>query len=55
MFQTLKQYFPKFECTGDYTVNYRLDGNPGSVTKEFFEHGNSLMTQQYNGEFPWRN
>ena len=55
VFQTLKQYFPKFECTGDYTVNYRLDGNPGSVTKEFFEHGNSLMAQQYNGEFPWRN
>ena len=53
VFQTLKQHFQKYECTGEYTVNYRLDGNPGSVTKEFFEHGNYVMAQQYDGNLPW--
>jgi glycosyltransferase involved in cell wall biosynthesis len=52
--QALAQYFPKYECTGKYTVNYRLDGNEGSVTKEFFEHGNYKMAQKYDGNFPWR-
>ena len=52
--QTLAQYFPKYECTGDYTLNYRLDGNPGSVSKEFFIEGNSQFSQKYNGVFPWR-
>jgi glycosyltransferase involved in cell wall biosynthesis len=32
-FGALKQHFPKFNCTNDYTLNYRLDGNPNSVTK----------------------
>lgn len=53
VFQALKQYFPKWECTNQYTVNYRLDGNAGSVTKEFFEQGNYMMTQQYAGNLPW--
>ena len=48
------KYFPKFDCTGKYTVNYRLDGNPGSVNKEFFENGNNIMNQKYSGVFPWR-
>ena len=29
----------KYASTGNYTVNYRLDGNPGSPTKEFFLEG----------------
>jgi glycosyltransferase involved in cell wall biosynthesis len=53
VFGALKQYFPKYECTGDYTVNYRLDGNPNSVTKEFFEQGNQTMIQKYDYKFPW--
>jgi glycosyltransferase involved in cell wall biosynthesis len=54
VFQTLKQYFPKFECTGEYTLNYRLAGNDGSVTEEFFKRGNQLMMEKYAGEtFPW--
>ena len=53
--QALTQHFPKYECTGEYTLSYRLDGNPGSVSREFFEHGNYEMSQKYNGNFPWRN
>lgn len=53
-FSALKTYFPKFECTGKYSVRYRLDGNPGSVTKEFFEEGNKINNQRYNGIFPWK-
>ena len=50
---TLAQNFTKFDCTGEYTVGYRLDGNAGSVTKEFFEHGNEIMSEKYNEAFPW--
>jgi len=34
-------------------MNYRLDGNPNSVTKEFFEEGNRINSEKYNGVFPW--
>lgn len=53
-FYTLRQNFPKFECTNDYTVCYRLDGNPNSVNREFFEQGNESSNEKYNGDFPWR-
>lgn len=54
-FNALKQNFPKYDCTNDFTVCYRLDGNPNSVTKEFFEQGNETNNQKYNGKFPWKN
>jgi glycosyltransferase involved in cell wall biosynthesis len=50
----LSQHFPKFDCTGHYTVNYRVDGNPGSVNAEFFLNGNKVMNEKYNGVYPWR-
>lgn len=50
----MAQHFPRFHCTGQYTVNYRVDGNPGSVNAEFFLNGNEVMKQKYNGEFPWQ-
>ena len=53
-FQTVAQYFPKFDCTNEYTVNYRVAGNAGSVSKEFFLNGNNIMNDKYNGDFPWR-
>lgn len=53
-FSALKQYFPKFDCTNEHTMCYRLDGNPNSVTKEFFVEGNKINEQKYNGEFPWK-
>jgi hypothetical protein len=52
-FNTLATYFPNYDTTSKYTVNYRLAGNEGSVKKEFFEHGNKIMNEQYNGNFPW--
>lgn len=51
-FQSLINETSHFVGTGQFTVNYRLDGNQGSVTKEFFEQGNAAMAQKYN-VFPW--
>jgi hypothetical protein len=31
-----------------------VDGGQGSVTAEFFENGNKIMNEKYNGVFPWR-
>lgn len=53
-FSLLAQHFPKFECTGSYTVNYKVEGNAGSVTPEFFYNGNEVMNRRYDGDFPWR-
>ena len=53
-FSALKTHFPKFDCTNAHTLCYRLDGNPNSVTKEFFDNGNQINQQKYNGEFPWK-
>ena len=50
---TIAQHFQKFDCTGEYTVNYRVDGGKGSVNAEFFINGNDVMNKKYNGEFPW--
>lgn len=52
-FAAISQHFPNFGCTGEYTVNYRLDGNPGSVTADFFLNGNNLMKNHYPTHFPW--
>jgi len=49
-----KHYFPAHACTGRATLNYRLDGNPGSVTQDFFVQGNAAMRQRYPSGFPWR-
>lgn len=43
----------KYACTGKYTLNYRLEGNEGSVTKEFFIEGNKKTTNLYGINFPW--
>ena len=51
--QVMMQNFPAFDCTGRYTVQYRLGGNEGSVTREFFEQGNAKMLQRYKRGFPW--
>jgi glycosyltransferase involved in cell wall biosynthesis len=51
---TIAQYFPKFDCTNEYTVHYRVDGGRGSVTSEFFENGNKIMNDKYKGVYPWR-
>lgn len=52
--QVLMKYAPNYECSGQYTACYRLDGNSGSVQKQFFIEGNKIMTQLYGNNFPWR-
>lgn len=54
-YSALSQHFPNYDCTKAYTVNYRVDGGPGSVNAEFFMNGNKIMNEKYNGEFPWKN
>ena len=51
--QTLIQHVPNFNCTKEYSTNYRVDGNQGSVNSDFFLQGNQVMTSKYNGVFPW--
>ena len=53
-FGALKHHFPKFACTNAHTMCYRLDGNPNSVSKEFFDQGNAEQLKKYNNEFPWK-
>lgn len=43
----------KYHTNGKHTLCYRLDGNPNSVTKEFFETGNKTQEAYYQGKFPW--
>lgn len=53
-FANLKKHFTKFACTNSHTLCYRLDGNPNSVTKEFFEEGNLIQKQKYGDHLPWK-
>jgi len=48
-FQFLKQWFPKFSCTCQYTLNYLVNNRADSVTGKFFQLGNTVM-QQRNGK-----
>jgi glycosyltransferase involved in cell wall biosynthesis len=43
-----------YGCSGQYTLNYRLDGNPNSVKPDFFTYCNSIMRNKYPNGFPWR-
>lgn len=53
-FGALKHHFPKFACTNEYSMCYRLDGNPNSVTADFFKQGNDASLKKYpDGQFPW--
>ena len=54
-FMNLKKNFNKFDCTNAHTLCYRLDGNPNSVNKQFFDEGNAVNEKKYDGQFPWKN
>ena len=45
---------PKFDTTGQYSVNYRVASRADSVQDSFFIEGNEVMKRKMNGEFPWR-
>lgn len=42
-----------YGCTGKHSMNYRLGGNEGSVTADFFIQGNTLMKTKYGSTLPW--
>jgi len=53
-YQCLSQMYPKFECTLQYSVNYRVDGREDSVKQYFFLQGNDIIRHSYpNGKLPW--
>jgi glycosyltransferase involved in cell wall biosynthesis len=53
-YATAAHHYPNFDCTGDYTVKYKLAGNEGSVTKDFFAAGNKVTENYFKGNYPWR-
>jgi glycosyltransferase involved in cell wall biosynthesis len=52
-FENVKRIYSRYECTGKYTMCYRLDGNSNSVNEEFFDRGNAEMLRRYNNKLPW--
>jgi glycosyltransferase involved in cell wall biosynthesis len=52
-FANLQRFAPNFACTSEYTVNYRLGGNAGSVQLPYFLAGNEAYAQRFNNTFPW--
>jgi glycosyltransferase involved in cell wall biosynthesis len=42
-----------YDTSGKHTLCYRLDGNPNSVNKEFFDEGNKVQHEFYGEDFPW--
>lgn len=58
-FHIIKTNFPEdtYACTGAYTLNYFLDGNPNSASPEFFTTGNEVVKMHYGmlrQEYPWK-
>lgn len=43
----------KHNNSGKRTLCYRLDGNPNSVSAEFFQRGNEYYDNFYKGKYPW--
>ena len=50
----MMQNLPKFDTTGQYSVNYRVASHADSVQDSFFIGGNEVMKRKMNGEYPWR-
>lgn len=42
-----------YGCSNKYTLSYRLGGNEGSVTADFFIKGNAVTYEKYNNKYPW--
>lgn len=53
----MRRNFPEttYDTSGQYTLNYRLDGNPNSVKIDFFEKLNEYNKLAYAGKkYPWQ-
>lgn len=53
-FYNLRKYFNNYSCSKEYSLCYRLDGNPNSVKADFFIEGNKRNNIIWKGEFPWK-
>jgi len=53
-YSVIRDMLPNYDCTGTYTLNYRVAGNAGSVTEEFFHNGNRIQKEKYQGLYPWQ-
>ena len=51
-YNTIRQH-AKHNTNGLYTLCYRLDGNEGSVSENFFRQGNEETKRIYKGKYPW--
>ena len=51
LYQEAAQRFPHFGCTGEYTVNYRVN-KPDHL--DFFMKGNAEYAKHYQGVYPWK-
>jgi len=51
-YKALDSHYPKYACSGEYSVNYRLGGNPGAVTLDFFVRGNAAMGRTATRDTP---
>lgn len=54
-YNALQKHTNKYAPSKEYSLNYRLDGNPGSPKKEFFINGNIAMRNFYSAydKLPW--
>lgn len=52
-YKVLTEHFPNSDCSGKYSLNYRVDGNSGSVKPEFFLYWNSKVFDLYKEKMPW--
>lgn len=52
-YDAAKRFYPNFASSGQHTNCFRLGGNETSSNKEFFEVGNKIMLEKYNGKLPW--
>jgi hypothetical protein len=46
--------YANYDTNGKHSLCYRLDGNPNSVTEQFFIEGNKTQEQYYGGRYPWQ-
>mgnify|MGYP001560897358 FL=1 len=54
-FAALKAAYPRFGCTTQHTLNYRLGGGTSRAFAEMFVHGNRQSSSIYGGVYPWHN
>lgn len=53
-YECLSKHYRNFECTINYSLNYRVDSRDDSVKSDFFLLGNSIIKSKLNiDRIPW--